>query len=117
VSDGIGETSNLSTRRFYHGTRAARRPGDLIGPSDSQVAGGAGKTITCVYLTSDLDEAIWDAELEAGEGPGRVYVVEPIGPVEGAVALTARTPPGHPSMSRCSREPLRVTGEVTEWPL
>jgi hypothetical protein len=25
-----------------------------------------------VYLTRNLDEAIWEAEIAAGEGPGRV---------------------------------------------
>jgi rifampin ADP-ribosylating transferase len=70
-----------------------------------------------VYLTSNLDEADWDAEIAVGDGPGRVYLVAPIGQVENASELTGWKSPGHPSMSRCSREPLRVTGEVTEWPL
>jgi hypothetical protein len=66
-----------------------------------------------LYLTPNLDEAIWDAELAVGEGPGRVYLVEPIGQVADASELTGRKSPGHPSMSCCSREPLRVTGVVT----
>ena len=98
----------LQTKRFYHGTRAELKPGDLIEP---------GNATSYVYLTPNLDEAIWEAETAVGEGPGRVYVVEPIGRIGNASDLTGRKTAGHPSMSWCSREPLRVMGEVTEWPL
>jgi rifampin ADP-ribosylating transferase len=97
----------MNATRFYHGTRADLRPGVLIEP----------ETAAYVYLTPNLDEAIWEAEIAAGEGPGRVYTVEPTGPIEDASDLTGRKSAGPPSMSSCSREPLRVTGEVTEWPL
>ena len=110
-------TCDPRTKRFYHGTRAELRPGDLIEPGDSQGVGEGGGMTTYVYLTPNLDEAVWEAEIGDGEGPGRVYLVEPLGKVEDASGLTGRKSPGHPSMSCCSREPLRVTGEVTEWPL
>ena len=74
-----------------------------------------GTTTTHVYLTANLDAAIWEAELAVGDGPGRVYVVEPIGRIEESSVLTNQQPPGHPFMSLCSREPLRVTGEITNW--
>ena len=106
----------MATKRYYHGTRAELRPGDLIEPGNSQGVDEGGMT-TYVYLTSNLDEAVWDAEIATGEGPGRIYVVEAMGEVANASELTGSKSPGHPSMSRCSREPLRVTGEVTEWPL
>lgn len=105
------------TKRFYHGTRAELKPGDLIEPGNPPDVGERDRMTTHVYLTPDLDAAIWEAEIAAGEGPGRVYIVEPIGQVEDASDLTDQTSPGHPSMSCRSREPLRVTGEVTEWPL
>jgi rifampin ADP-ribosylating transferase len=117
MNDGIGGNSgDLRTKQFYHGTRAEFAPGDLIEPGTAQDLGEA-KTTTSVYLTRNLDEAIWDAELIAGEGPGRVYLVEPMGQVADASELTDRKSPAHPSMSWYSREPLRVIGEVTEWPL
>ena len=94
-------------KQFYHGTRADLKPGDLIEPRDSRD----------VYLSPDLDAAIWGAELAAGEGPGRVYIVEPAGRIERDPELPDENSPGHPRMSYRSREPLRVTGEVTEWPL
>ena len=76
--------------RFLHGTRADLKPGDLIEP-------GAPAGTTHVYLTRNLDAAIWGAELAAGEGPGRVYVVEPIGQVEDDPAMTDQKA-GHPSL-------------------
>jgi rifampin ADP-ribosylating transferase len=105
---------DMSSQRFYHGTRAELKLGDLIEPSYLPGVGERDGMITYVYLTSNLDEAIWDAELAGGEGPGRVYTVETIGQIED---VTDRESPGHPSMSSRSREPLRVTGEVADWPL
>jgi rifampin ADP-ribosylating transferase len=111
-----GNAHDLRKKQFYHGTRAELRPGDLIEPGNSQDI-GEGRNTTYVYLTPNLDEAVWEAELAVGEGPGRVYLVAPIGQIEDASELTGRKSPGHPSMSCCSREPLRVMGEVTEWRL
>ena len=103
--------------RFYHGTRAELRRGDLIGPSHPPDVGVRDRMAAYVYLTPSLDGAIWEAELAAGEGPGRVYIVEPTGQIGDVSDLTDRKSPGHPSMSCCSRDPLRVMGEVTEWSL
>ncbi len=57
--------------------------------------------IAFVYLTATLDAATWGAELALGEGPGRIYVVEPTGPIEDDPNLTARG-------SRATR-PSRIT--------
>ncbi len=62
-----------------------------------------------------LDAAIWGAELAGGEGPGRVYVVEPTGPIEDDPNLTDKKYPGNPTRSYRSRDPLRVTGEIHGW--
>jgi hypothetical protein len=115
--DILRTTDNLRTKRFYHGTRADLKPGDVIKPSNPPDVGERDRMTTYVYLTPDLDGAIWEAEIAVGEGSGRVYIVEPIGQIEDARNLMGRKSPGHPWMSCCSREPLRVTGEVTEWPL
>ena len=114
--DSPGSTDDLRKTRFYHGTRAELKPGDLIEPSHPQDTSGSERT-NYVYLTPNPDAAIWDAELAIGEGPGRVYVVEPAGQIEDASDATDRKAQGHPSMSWRSREPLRVTAELTEWPL
>ncbi|MBD2311137.1 NAD(+)--rifampin ADP-ribosyltransferase [Desertifilum sp. FACHB-1129] len=102
-------TNNPSSQQFYHGTKADLKPGDLIESSNPPA--------TEVYLTPNLDAAIWGAELALGEGRGRVYLVEPMGLIEDAPELADRKAPKHLSMSYCSHEPLRVTGEVTEWKL
>ena len=117
MNKGIhGTTDDLLTKRFYHGTRAELEPRDLIEPCNPLDTGGRERMRTYVYLTPNLDAAIWEAEIAVGEGPGRVYIVEPIGQIEDASELTNQSP-GQPSMSWRSREPLRIMGEVTEWPL
>jgi Rifampin ADP-ribosyl transferase len=101
-------------RPFYHGTRAGLKPGDLIAPGYSSNYGKR-KQALWVYLTGTLDAAVWGAELAAGDGPGRIYLVEPTGPIEDDPNLTDKKFPGNPTLSYRSREPLRVTGEVAEW--
>ena len=62
-----------------------------------------------------LDVATWGAELAVGEGTGRIYIVEPTGPIEDDPNLTDKKFPGNPTKSYRSKNPLRVTGEVTDW--
>ena len=93
------------------------QPGHLIEPCRRPEAGGRDIAAFYVYLTPDLDEALWTAELSDGKGRGRVYVVKPIGPIEDVRQLTVRKVPNHPSMSYRSREPLRVVDAVTAWTL
>ena len=97
-------------QRFYHGTKADLKPGDLIEPGYSSNFGKR-KQASYVYLTGTLDAATWGAELALGEGPGRIYAVEPTGPIEDDPNLTDKKFPGNPTRSYRSREPLRVTGE------
>ena len=73
------------------------------------------KKATYVYLTGTLDAATWGAELALGEGPGRIYIVEPSGPIVDDPNLTDKKYPGNPTKSYRSREPLRVLGEVMDW--
>ena len=101
-------------RPFYHGTRADLSPGDLIEPGHSSNY-GARKRGSWVYFSATLDAAIWGAELAGGDGPGRIYIVEPTGPFEDDPNLTDKKFPGNPTLSYRSRAPLRVTGEVAEW--
>jgi rifampin ADP-ribosylating transferase len=101
--------------RFFHGTKADLEPGDLIAPGRSPNFGDRERTTNYVYLTGTLDAATWGAELALGEGPGRIYVVEPTGPSEDDPNLTDKKFPGNPTRSYRSRAPLRITGEVTDW--
>lgn len=106
--------NDLSAQQLYHGTKADLKPGDLIEPGYNSNYGKR-KQAAYVYLTATLDAATWGAELALGEGPGRIYVVEPTGPIEDDPNLTNKRFPGNPTKSYRSRHPLRVTGEVTDW--
>jgi hypothetical protein len=101
--------------RFFHGTKADLKPGDLIAVGPRPNFGKLDRATTYVYLTGTLDAATWGAELALGDGPGRIYIVEPTGPVENDPNLTDKKFPGNPTRSYRSREPLRVTGEVAAW--
>ena len=107
-------SDDMIPQQFYHGTRADLKPGDLIVPGYNSNYGKRNKA-AYVYLTATLDAATWGAELARGEGPGRIYIVEPTGPIMDDPNLTDKKYPGNPTKSYRSREPLRVTGEVTDW--
>jgi hypothetical protein len=109
----MADIDDLSSQRFYHGTKADLKPGDLIAPGYSSNYGD--RKAAYVYLTATLDAATWGAELAVGEGPGRIYEVEPTGPIEDDPNLTNKRFPGNPTKSYRSRDSLRVTREVTEW--
>ena len=100
--------------RYYHGTKADLKPGDLIAAGyDSNY--GSRKRAGWVYLTATLEAATWGAELAVGEGPGKIYVVEPTGPFEDDPNLTDKRFPGNPTKSYRTRDPLRVVREVADW--
>jgi hypothetical protein len=103
-----------NSQQFFHGTKADLKPGDLIEAGRSSNYGKR-KKAAFVYLTATLDAAVWGAELAIGGGPGRIYIVEPTGPIEDDPNLTDKKFPGNPTKSYRSRAPLRVTGEVTDW--
>lgn len=99
---------------YYHGTKADLAIGDLIEPG--RVSNfGKRNPAKFVYLSATLDAAIWGAELAAGEGRSRVYIVEPTGPIEDDPNLTDKRFPGNPTKSYRSAQPFRVIGEVADW--
>jgi len=107
-------TATPFVRQFFHGTRAALAPGDLIevGHRSNFREEGA---LAWVYFAATLDAAIWGAELAEGEGEGRIYVVEPTGTFEDDPNLTDKRYPGNPTQSFRSRAALRIVAEVTGW--
>jgi len=105
---------NPNSQELYHGTKADLNPGDLIGPGYSSNYGKR-KKAAYVYLSATLNAATWGAELAVGNGPGRIYIVEPTGPIEDDPNLTDKKFPGNPTKSYRSRDPLRITGEVKDW--
>ncbi len=110
----MSNSKDLCAQTLYHGTRADLKIGDLIAPGYSSNY-GKGKKATYVYLSAALDAATWGAELAAGDGPGRIYIVEPVGEIFDDPNLTDKKFPGNPTKSYRSREPLRVVGEVRDW--
>ena len=110
----MSSTDSRFRRQFFHGTRANLQHGDLIGVGYTSNY-GEGKALSWVYCTGTLDAAIWGAELAVGTGPERIYIVEPMGPVEDDPNLTDKKFPGNPTLSYRSRDPLRVVAEATRW--
>lgn len=99
---------------FYHGTHADLSPGETIGPGYPSHY-GSGKAGSWVYMTRLVAGALMAAEIAAGEGRARVYVVEPTGPFEDDPNVTDKKFPGNPTQSYRSSAPLRVIEEVREW--
>jgi len=108
-------TGEVTEWLHYHGTRADLQPGDLMKPGHISNFGATPRTANYIYFTRTLDAATWGAELAVGEGRGRIYIVEPTGPIEEDPNLTNKRFRGNPSKSFRSREPLRITGEIADW--
>ncbi|MFB0620588.1 NAD(+)--rifampin ADP-ribosyltransferase [Streptomyces sp. AGS-58] len=99
---------------FFHGTKADLRVGDHL------TAGFRSNyrpeiVMNHIYFTALRDGAGLAAELAAGDGAPRVYVVEPTGEFENDPNVTDRKFPGNPTRSYRSKEPLRIVAEVTDW--
>jgi len=110
----MSATATMFSQSFFHGTRAALGAGDRI-VVGYQSNFTEAKPLSWVYFSATLDAAIWGAELAAGDGPPRIYIVEPTGPIDDDPNLTDKKFPGNPTLSYRSREPVRVIGEVTQW--
>jgi rifampin ADP-ribosylating transferase len=99
---------------FFHGTKAELRSGELL------TAGFRSNyrpdvVMNHIYFTALRDGAGLAAELAAGDGSPRVYVVEPTGAFEDDPNVTDKKFPGNPTRSYRSAEPLRVVREVSGW--
>lgn len=98
---------------YFHGTKAHLNVGDHIVPGNNANYGD--RKAKFVYASSNLNVAIWAAELAVGDGPGRIYVVEPMGLVENDPNLTDKKFPGNPTNSFRAREGFKVVAEVKGW--
>ena len=96
---------------FFHGTRAALGPGDLLTPG-WMTNYGSGKTSRHIYLTATPAGAPLAAALAQGEGPPRVYRVEPTGPIYDDPNVTDKRFTGNPTRSYRTTDPLRVVEEI-----
>lgn len=102
------------SQTYFHGTKAGLKPGDFI---DIGVNSNYGKNNKAkyIYLTATLDAAVWGAELALGDGRERIYLVEPMGPIEDDPNLTDKKFPGNPTKSYRSKHSFKIVGEVTIW--
>jgi rifampin ADP-ribosylating transferase len=112
--NSITATNDLRSQTFYHGTKVDLKQGDLIEIGFNSNYGNK-KKAKYIYLAATLEAATWGAELAIGEGPGRIYIVEPTGPIEDDPNLTDKKFPGNPTKSYRSKSPFRVMGEITGW--
>ena len=99
---------------FFHGTKADLQPGELL------TAGFRSNyrpeiVMNHIYFTALRDGAGLAAELAAGDGAPRVYLVEPTGDFEDDPNVTDKKFPGNPTRSYRSTDPLRVVAEVEDW--
>ena len=98
----------------FPGTRADRRPGELLTPGWRSNYGSQ-RRANHIYLTASGEGAPLAAELARGDGPPRVYRVEPVGAIEDDPNVTDKRFPGNPTRSYRTTQPLRVVEEVTGW--
>jgi len=102
------------TGPFFHGTRADLRPGELLTPGWRSNYGSR-RRANHIYFTASREGAPLAAALAHGEGPERVYRVEPLGAFEDDPNVTDKRFPGNPTRSYRTTQPLRIVEEVTGW--
>ncbi|MEU6619790.1 NAD(+)--rifampin ADP-ribosyltransferase [Streptomyces litmocidini] len=99
---------------YLHGTKADLAPGDLLVPGYPSNY-EEGRVSRNVYFSETLDAAVWGAEFAAGDGEGRIYVVEPTGLVEDDPNVTDKKLPGNPTRSYRTSDPVRIVSELKGW--
>ena len=108
-------TEPLDPGPFFHGTKADLQVGDLL-RAGFRSNYRPEVVMNHIYFTALVDGAGLAAELAPGDTAARVYLVEPIGPYEDDPNVTDKKFPGNPTRSYRSTEPLRIVGEVADWP-
>ncbi|MDQ1510348.1 MAG: hypothetical protein QOG50_2192 [Actinomycetota bacterium] len=121
----LGSVTDVSAKRepvpfevyepggYLHGTKADLAVGEMLA-SGREPNFEEGRVMNYVYFTATLDAATWGAELAAGDGRGRIYVVEPMGEFEDDSNVTNKKFAGNATQSFRSREPLRVVVELVD---
>ncbi|MBK8445693.1 MAG: NAD(+)--rifampin ADP-ribosyltransferase [Micropruina sp.] len=99
---------------FFHGTRAELIAGELLNPGRRSNYGSR-RAANHTYITAGAEGAPLAAVLAQGDGPPRVYRVEPLGPIEDDPNVTDKRFPGNPTRSYRTRQPVRILAEVVDW--
>lgn len=114
MKNATTESKILDNGPFYHGTKADLQIGDLL------TAGFRSNykpeiIMNHIYFTALPNGAGLAAALAQGDGPQRVYIVEPMGDFENDPNVTDKKFLGNPTRSYRSTAPLKIIGEVTDW--
>lgn len=99
---------------FYHGTKADLQVGDLL-TAGRESNYKSEFIMNHIYFTALVNGAGLAAALAKGDGPERVFIVEPVGSFENDPNVTDKKFPGNPTRSYRTQAPLKVIGEVTDW--
>ena len=99
---------------FYHGTRADLQVGDML-TAGRESNYKSEFIMNHIYFTAVVNGAGLAAALAKGDGPERVYIVEPTGSFENDPNVTDKKFPGNPTRSYRTQVPLKIIGEVTDW--
>ncbi|HVY73679.1 MAG TPA: NAD(+)--rifampin ADP-ribosyltransferase [Puia sp.] len=102
------------TGPFYHGTKADLQVGDLLTAGYNSNYKSE-LTMNHIYFTALINGAGLAAALAKGDGPQRVYIVEPTGDFENDPNVTNKKFPGNPTRSYRTQAPLKITGEIQDW--
>lgn len=98
---------------YFHGTKADLKIGDFI--QVGFTCNYEDRKLKHVYVAATLNAAVLAAELAAGSGRERIYLVEATGNIEDDPNVTDKKFPGNPTMSYRSQLPFKVVGEVAAW--
>ena len=96
---------------FEKDTPGDRRPAVALEAGRVFADGAAAHAARAVELARDDDPVV----AEYGDGPPRVYRVEPLGTIADDPNVTDKRFPGNPTRSYRTTEPVRVVEEVTGW--
>ena len=99
---------------FYHGTKADLQVGDLL-TAGSMSNYKSDLLMNHIYFTALVNGAGLAAALAKGDGPERVYIIEPTGSFENDPNVTDKKFPGNPTRSYRTDAPLKIVGEITDW--
>ena len=99
---------------FYHGTKADLQIGDLL-KAGRESNYKSEFIMNHIYFTGLVNGAGLAAALAKGDGPERVYIVEPTGSFENDPNVTDKKFPGNPTRSYRTQAPLKIIGEVKDW--
>lgn len=103
----------MSSEKFYHGTKADLKVGDLL-TAGFRSNYHSDVIMNHIYFTALPNGAGLAAELAPGDGRERVYIVQPTGSFEDDPNVTDKKIPGNPTRSYRSQAPLKIVGELTD---